>query len=150
MQYLMFGYANIYARTIESHSYSTGVTAALLWWHMSKLNVIFNTKQAEIQSSRYQLCRLRAVFWSYCRNREYNELGEPPPTPSHEWGVSSWGLVRQKQVSRTGTNNYISQVMWDVISCPCPWYLLRAHKSYIEEETPTEEKNHQWGIPYIW
>ena len=87
------------------------------------------------------------MFWSYCRNRGNNELGEPPPTQSHEWGVPSWGLVRQKQVSRTWTNNYISQVMWDVIVCPCPWYLLRAHKSYIEEGTPPEEKNHQWGNP---
>ena len=34
-----------------------------------------------------------------------------------------------KQVSRAGTNNYIPQILWDVITCPCPWYLLLAHKS---------------------
>ena len=42
-----------------------------------------------------------------------------------------WGLECQKQVSRTGTSNYIPQYLWDVITCPCPWYLLLAHKSSI-------------------
>ena len=27
----------------------------------------------------------------------------------------------QKQVSRTGTGNYIPLIPWDVITCPCPW-----------------------------
>ena len=39
------------------------------------------------------------------------------------------GLVCQKQVSRARTSNYIPQILWDVITCPCPWYLLLAHKS---------------------
>ena len=34
------------------------------------------------------------------------------------------GLVCQKLASRAGTNNYISQILWDVIICPCSWYLL--------------------------
>ena len=42
-----------------------------------------------------------------------------------------WGLVCQKQVSRARTSNYIPQYLWDVITCPCPWYLILAHKSYI-------------------
>ena len=33
---------------------------------------------------------------------------------------------RQKQVSWAGTSNYIPQYLWDVITCPCPWY-LRPH-----------------------
>ena len=40
----------------------------------------------------------------------------------------TWGLVCQKQVSRAGTSNYIRQTLWDVITCPCPWYLLLAHR----------------------
>ena len=41
------------------------------------------------------------------------------------------GVLCQKQVSRTGTCNYITQYMWDVITCPCPWYLFLAqHSSY--------------------
>ena len=35
----------------------------------------------------------------------------------------------EKQVSRTGTSNYIPQILWDVITCPRPWYLLVAHRS---------------------
>ena len=32
--------------------------------------------------------------------------------------------VCKKQVSKAETNNYIPQIVWDVITCPCPWYLL--------------------------
>ena len=42
---------------------------------------------------------------------------------------TTWGRVCQKQASKAGTNNYISQYLWDVITCPCPWYLLLVHKS---------------------
>ena len=41
-----------------------------------------------------------------------------------------WGVFCQKQVSRLGTSNYISQKLWDVITCPCPWYLLLAQQSW--------------------
>ena len=40
-----------------------------------------------------------------------------------------WGVFYQKQISRAEKNNYIPQYLWDVITCPCPWYLLLAHKS---------------------
>ena len=36
----------------------------------------------------------------------------------------NWGMMCQKQGSRAGTSNYILQYLWDVITCPCPWYLL--------------------------
>ena len=36
----------------------------------------------------------------------------------------------QKQVSRTGTSNYIPQYLWDVITCPFPWYLLLAQRPW--------------------
>ena len=32
----------------------------------------------------------------------------------------------EKQVSRAGPINYIPQYLWDVITCPCPWYLLQS------------------------
>ena len=31
----------------------------------------------------------------------------------------TWGLVCQEQVSRAWTSNYIPQILWDVITCPC-------------------------------
>ena len=43
----------------------------------------------------------------------------------------NWGLMCQKQISRTGTSNYIPQYLWDVITCPCPWYLPLVQHSYI-------------------
>ena len=49
------------------------------------------------------------------------------------WGllVLVSGVLCQKHVSRTGTNNYIPHYLWDVITCPCPWYLLMAHSFYV-------------------
>ena len=35
----------------------------------------------------------------------------------------------QKKVSRAGTSNYIPHILWDVITCPCPWYMLQAYLS---------------------
>ena len=32
-----------------------------------------------------------------------------------------WRLVCQKKVSRTGTSNYVPQIPWDVMTCPCMW-----------------------------
>ena len=41
-----------------------------------------------------------------------------------------WGVLYQ--VSRAGTSNYILQILWGVITCPCPWYLLVAqHSPYV-------------------
>ena len=33
-----------------------------------------------------------------------------------------------KQVSNAGTSYQRPQIMWDVITCLYPWYLLQAHK----------------------
>ena len=40
-----------------------------------------------------------------------------------------WEFVCQKRVSRAGTSINIPQNLWDVITCPCPRYLLLAHRS---------------------
>ena len=43
---------------------------------------------------------------------------------------SAWGDgMCQKRVSRSGTSNYTPQYLCDVITCPCPWYLLLARES---------------------
>ena len=42
----------------------------------------------------------------------------------------SVNVRRQKQVSSAGTSNYIPQILWDVITCSCPWYLLLAQHSW--------------------
>ena len=36
----------------------------------------------------------------------------------------SWNNIR------AGTSNYIPQYLWDVITCPCLWYLLQAQQSW--------------------
>ena len=52
-----------------------------------------------------------------------------------EWikfGVHNRGCVWQKQVSRAGTSNYTQQILWGVITCPCPCYLHLTHKSITD------------------
>ena len=40
------------------------------------------------------------------------------------------GLCVRSRYPRT--SNYIPQILWDVITCPCPWYLILIHKfSYV-------------------
>ena len=34
------------------------------------------------------------------------------------------GVLCQKQISKAGAGNYIPGYMYDVNTCPCPWYLL--------------------------
>ena len=46
--------------------------------------------------------------------------------------IFKWRLVCQQQISRAGTSNYIPQYLWNVITCPCPWYLILPQKSSNE------------------
>ena len=48
---------------------------------------------------------------------------------SHENGVR--GVLCQKQESRAGTSNYIPQMLWDVITGPCPWNLLLINNRFL-------------------
>ena len=46
-------------------------------------------------------------------------------------------VLCQNQISRAGTSNYIPQILWDVITCPCPCLPLFQHSAYrvIHETT---------------
>ena len=41
-----------------------------------------------------------------------------------------WGVLCQKQVSRAGTSNYMPHILWGVITCAYPLYLLQAQHSW--------------------
>ena len=70
-------------------------------------------------------------FWLFCTPTQQRtwwlrwELG----IVTRSYHDRIWGRVWQNQVSRAGTSNYIPQILWDVITCPCPWYLLLTQKS---------------------
>ena len=60
---------------------------------------------------------------------------------------------------RGTSSNYILQILWDVITWSCPWYLLLAHKSSFrwypaKRALPAMRKHEQIGpfgrIPLIW
>ena len=64
-----------------------------------------------------------------------NSSNHPHTTP-HLLARDTRVLVCQKQASRAGTSNYIPQYLWDVITCPCPRYLLLVHRySYINDSS---------------
>ena len=68
------------------------------------------------------------------------------------------GVLYQKQVSRTGTSNYISWYLCVIITCHCPWYLpLAKHSTNIyvplpcllkkndnKQSTPFEQTLHRY------
>ena len=48
-----------------------------------------------------------------------------------------------------GTNNYILQILWDVITYPWAWYLLMAHKSQIsngQSRTNCQYSYEEWCV----
>ena len=56
-----------------------------------------------------------------------------------------WGVLCQKQVSRALTSNYIPHYLWDVITCPCPWYLHTFGSTLLICTRPV---TWQWGHVY--
>ena len=49
--------------------------------------------------------------------------------------ISISGAFSQKQVSKAGRSNYTPQVLCDVITCSCPWYLVRTqHTQFIDKK----------------
>ena len=63
---------------------------------------------SNLASRHSSFSRLYAAAWSFCLASSYVILG----------------VLSQKQISRAGTSNYTPQILWDVITWPCPWYLL--------------------------
>ena len=60
------------------------------------------------------------------------------------------GMLCQKQVSRAGTSNYIPHMLWDLITCPCPWCLLLAqHSSGVVRQIQFTNK-HDWCGIWTW
>ena len=70
------------------------------------------------------------------------------------WVLSMiWGVYCQKQISRAMLNNYIPRNAWDVITCPCSWYLFLARSSYVvywyRRMHWKEAIDIQWFIPRL-
>ena len=59
------------------------------------------------------------------------------------------GLACQKHMSRTGTSNYIPQILWDVITCPSPWYPFLPHKSSYKINSELSPSSHAMCMCYI-
>ena len=72
------------------------------------------------------------VAWPVVSNEEPPSSVIGRDTVKLHYHYIIWWLVSQKQVSMAWTCNYIPQILWDVIACPCHWHLLLARKfSYV-------------------
>ena len=58
------------------------------------------------------------------------------------WKVYIVAVKFVLQCARAGTSNYILQIMWDVITCHCSWYLMLVRKSSFI--TIPGEKNNRY------
>ena len=98
----------------------------LLWVYWWKLLV--NLVQTMVNFSTYDSklsCLYSNHVWA-----TINDNLSPPLLPidtssdTQIYGpINKWGVLCQKQVARAGTSNHIPHILWDVITCPCPWYL---------------------------
>ena len=64
---------------------------------------------------------------------------------SYHSSVHILRFVHRHQVSSATTSNYIPQILWDVITCPCPWHLLLTHRS--SHEKTIFEHSTRWHTP---
>ena len=74
----------------------------------------------------YIIIIIKWEVWPIChlfRVRSWNRVRQN--------GTANWWVGCKKQVSRTGTSNYIPQHLWYVITCPCPRYLPLAHRFMV-------------------
>ena len=68
--------------------------------------------------------------------------------------IMNWELLYRKPTSRVGTSNYTPQYLWDVITWPCPWYLLMTYMSswcnQSKENTTQDWFRWQWPLLLTW
>ena len=131
--YIYTIYLSIYHATRGLVCYRTrsAITTATCTQNTSllNLNMLMLSEQTENHATvlgpgwfnvRYSWTPLRSILW-ICK--------------------CIWGLVYRKQISRTV--NHTPQYFWDVINCPCPWYLLLTHKPSKVLHW-NEPKNENW------
>ena len=53
-------------------------------------------------------------------------------------------------MSRVGTSNYTLQYMWDVITCPCPWYMCLVQRSSYAKPCHTGSCYNKAGLYSSW
>ena len=90
------------------------------------------------------------LWWSYWSLGWYeNSIGQSHglDVSRDPIDVSLWCVVCQKQASRAGTSNYIPQYLWDVITCPCAWYMLLAQHSWFDCLQPSLLQNSSLPSP---
>ena len=63
-------------------------------------------------------------FWKF--NNSYRQSFSPVILGHNLHIALKSGVLCQNQAPSAGTCNYIPQYLWDVIICPCSWYLLLA------------------------
>ena len=104
------------------------------------INIIKKDYKASVDTRKISSCTPKslAVYILVCLTGVLKEVACIPNNThiGHGHGKAPqklliWGVLCQKQISRTGTSNYTPQYLWGVITCLRPWYLLLTqHSSY--------------------
>ena len=90
-------------------------------------NVACKQVGQSVQDSTY----IYWLRWGLCLHHGAPPPPPPPPPPPWRHDLRTY-VQKQVHVSRACTSNHTSEFMWDVITCPCPRYLLLAQQtSYI-------------------
>ena len=76
-----------------------------------KTRMLMAVKNVRLHNRKMQMTILAVGWWS------------------EKWPTHNSSGQSLKQISRAWTSNYIPQILWDVITCPCPWYLHLTHTS---------------------
>ena len=84
------------------------------------------------QTFRHVMRRLSE--WQMICLNSYMDIHAMPGNLSEDWNTTweSTSLMRSvvpEAGIKAGTSNSLPQILWDVITCPCPWYLLLAQHS---------------------
>ena len=82
---------------------------------------------------------VRGTIFTYCHrllggSRKQIRINRHESSSLNGWTMiypTNWRFVCQTQLSRAVTSNYIPRVLWDAITCHCPWCLLLAHTCSI-------------------
>ena len=148
----------IYTPVIQKINFSTHHNSGITWvsWHLKSLATRLLMQQL-VQANAKENIKV-PHHWAFCEGNPPVTHGPPLQRASKVENISMswdcttglawhdyiWELVCQKQVSRAGTSNYIPQKLWDVITYPCPWYLLLAYKS-SHDESPLQSQSISQG-----
>ena len=93
-----------------------------------QIRILYKTNTTFLETVSKWFTLLSTQWWL---NASHFEKEQCDSEKINMTSLHIWGVLCQVQVSRVRTSNYIPQYLWDVITCPCPWYPLMTQHSQL-------------------